>query len=76
MGIGVSVFLIALGLILAIATSFDLAGLDIQIVGWILVAAGVLGLIMTTVIWGPRRRAAAARTGVVEERRVYDGPTY
>ncbi len=69
MGIGVSVFLIALGLILAIATSFDLAGLDIQIVGWILVAAGVLGLIMTTVIWGPRRRAARAD---VVERRVYD----
>ncbi len=75
MGIGVSVFLIALGLILAIATSFDLAGLDIQVVGWILVAAGVLGLIMTTVIWGPRRRAAAT-AATVEERRVYDRPTY
>jgi hypothetical protein len=74
MGIGVSVFLIALGLILAVATSFELAGLDIQVVGWILVAAGVLGLIMTLVVWGPRRRAA--RADVVEERRVYDGPTY
>jgi len=71
MGIGVSVFLIALGLILAVATSFDLAGLDIQIVGWILVAAGVLGLVVTTVIWAPRRRAAT-RGGVVEERRVID----
>lgn len=69
MGIGASIFLIAVGLVLAVATNFDLAGLDVQVVGWILVAVGVLGLIMTTVIWGPRRRA---RADVVEERRVYD----
>ena len=69
MGIGVSIFLIALGLILAIATSFDVAGLDIQIVGWILVGVGVVGLLMTLLVWGPRRRA---RGNYVEERRVYD----
>ena len=31
---------------------------------------GVIGLIMTAFIWGPRRNAA--RGDVVEERRVYD----
>lgn len=70
MGIGASIFLIALGAILAFAVHFDISGLDVNIVGWILMIAGVIGLIMTAFIWGPRR--AAARTDVVEERRVYD----
>lgn len=75
MGIGASIVLIAVGLILALATNFDIAGLDIQIIGWILVAAGVLGLIMTTLIWGPRRRPVG---GVVEEERIIrdEGPRY
>jgi hypothetical protein len=74
MGIGVSIFLIALGLILALAVEFQVAGLDIQVIGWILVIVGIVGLLMTMFIWGPRSRAA--RSGeVVEERRVYDdGP--
>ena len=70
MGIGVSIVLIAIGLILALATNFDLAGLDVQVVGWILVAAGIIGLIMTTVIWSPRRRAT--RADYVEERYIRD----
>jgi hypothetical protein len=70
MGIGASIFLIALGLILALAVEFDVAGLNIQVIGWILVLAGIVGLVFTAVIWGPRRRAA--RADVVEERRVYD----
>ncbi len=71
MGIGVSVFLIAVGLILALATHIVVSGLDLHTVGWILVAVGVLGLVMTTLIWGPRRRAVGTGA-VVEERRVYD----
>lgn len=70
MGIGGSIFLIAIGLILAIATNISVSGFDLDVVGWILVAAGVLGLVMTTMIWGPRRRAVA--TDYVEERRVRD----
>ncbi len=63
MGIGVSVFLIALGAILTFATDFHISGLDIDVVGLILMAAGVIGLVMTLLVWGPRRRA----TRVVEE---------
>lgn len=76
MGIGVSVFLIAVGAILTFATDIDLAGLDLDIVGIILMVAGGIGLIMTLVIWGPRRRARVVETRpVVEERRVRDeGP--
>lgn len=70
MGIGVSIFLIAVGAILAFAVDATVSGLDIAVVGYILIAAGVLGLIMTMFIWGPRRNAA--RGDVVTERRVYD----
>jgi hypothetical protein len=73
MGIGVSIFLIAVGAILAFATNVSVSGLDLNVVGYILMIVGVLGLIMTAFIWGPRRRAAAP-ADVVEERRVYADP--
>ncbi len=69
MGIGVSIFLIAVGAILAFAVNFAVSGVDINVVGYILMAVGVLGLVMTAFIWGPRSRT---RGDVVEERRVYD----
>jgi Domain of unknown function (DUF6458) len=71
MGIGVSIFLIAVGAILAFAVEYDLNGLDINVVGYILMAAGLIGLIMTAFIFGPRNRAAGGGA-VVEERRTYD----
>ena len=71
MGIGVSIFLIAVGAILAFAVNVSVSGLDVAVVGWILMVVGVIGLIMTAFIWGPRNRTAA-RGEVVEERRVYD----
>ena len=69
MGIGVSIFLIAVGAILAFAVNFDVSGVDINVVGYILMIVGLIGLIMTAFIWGPRNRN---RSDVVEERRVYD----
>ena len=33
----------------------DLGGIDIDVIGWILIVAGLLGLIMTSLIWGRRR---------------------
>jgi uncharacterized BrkB/YihY/UPF0761 family membrane protein len=71
MGIGASIFLIAVGAILAFAISPDQVDVvNIEVVGWILMIVGAIGLVMTAFIWGPRR----ARRGndVVEERRVYD----
>ena len=72
MGIGVSIFLIALGAILAFAVNVSVSGLDIAVVGWILMVVGAIGLIMTAFIWGPRRREPAAGADYVEERRVRD----
>lgn len=56
MGIGASIFLIALGAILTFALEVKVGGIDLDAVGWILMVAGVLGLVLTMVVWGPRRR--------------------
>jgi hypothetical protein len=57
MSIGASLFLIAVGAILAFAVTADVRGVDIQVVGWILMAAGGLGLLIVLLFWswrGPR----------------------
>ena len=69
MGIGVSLFLIALGAVLTFATDVSLSGLSLDVVGVIVMVVGALGLVMTLLVWGPRRRVAPA-TEVVEERPV------
>ncbi|MFF5052714.1 DUF6458 family protein [Micromonospora sp. NPDC000663] len=71
MGIGTSIFLIALGAILTFALDASVGGINLDVVGWILMGAGVLGLIMTTLIWGRRRNAVVTSTEQpVEYRRV------
>jgi hypothetical protein len=57
MGIGASIFLIAVGAILTFALEIEVGGVDLDVVGWILMVAGALGLIFTAFIWGPRRRS-------------------
>jgi hypothetical protein len=69
MGIGVSIFLIALGLILALAVNVDLSGLDLQTIGWILTLVGVGGLVLTLYLWN-RSRGALREDAVVRERPV------
>ena len=56
MGIGVSVFLLALGAILAFAVDADVNGLDIQVVGIILMIAGLIGIALFLAVFGPRNR--------------------
>lgn len=74
MGIGASIFLIALGAILTFATNISISGLDLDIVGIILMIVGVLGLLMFLLVWGPRARRVGTTDGIVEERRVYNDP--
>lgn len=64
MGIGASVLLIAIGAILTFALNVQIGFLDLDIVGWILMVAGVVGLIFTTLIWGPRNRRSVTRDTV------------
>ncbi|AEB43722.1 MULTISPECIES: DUF6458 family protein [Micromonospora] len=70
MGIGTSIFLLAVGAILTFALNASIGGLDLDVVGWILMAAGVVGLIMTTLVWGRRREVVATTEEPVEYRRV------
>jgi hypothetical protein len=62
MGIGGSIFLLALGAILAFAVNAQISGLDINVVGWVLMAAGLVGLILTLWYWNSRRRTVVSQT--------------
>lgn len=56
MGIGVGIFFIAVGAVLAFAVNASVSGVDIQTVGVILMIVGALGVIVDLVIFAPRRR--------------------
>jgi hypothetical protein len=56
MGIGVSLAFIALGAILAFALRVDLSGIDIHLVGWILILVGLISMGFTLKYTRPRRR--------------------
>ncbi|MFY1674238.1 DUF6458 family protein [Plantactinospora sp. WMMB334] len=60
MGIGGSIFLIALGAILAFAVHVETGWLNLSVVGWVLMLAGLVGLVMTTYLWRNRRRTVVA----------------
>jgi hypothetical protein len=66
MGIGVSIFLIAVGAILAFAVNAEVSGLDIEVVGWILLAVGAVGILLSLLFWGSW--GGWGRREVVEER--------
>lgn len=68
MGIGVSVFLLALGAILTFAVNASVSGLDINVIGIILMIAGVVGLVTTLALYGRRDRTVVdgPRDRVVE----------
>ena len=51
MGIPVSLFLIAGGAILAFAVTGRSDAIDVPTVGWILMAAGFVGLLLSLVLW-------------------------
>jgi hypothetical protein len=56
MRLGTAIVLLALGAILTFAVEFDISGLDIRVVGWILMIVGALGIVLELAIWAPRRR--------------------
>lgn len=56
MGIGVSLAFIAVGAILAFALRVDLSGVDIHLVGWILILVGLASMGFTVKYTRPRRR--------------------
>ncbi|OAI41486.1 hypothetical protein AYO38_03615 [bacterium SCGC AG-212-C10] len=51
MGIGISLVLIAIGAILAIAVDYQASGISLQAVGIILMCVGGLGLVLSMLFW-------------------------
>ena len=51
MGIGVSVFLIAVGAILSFAITWTAQGVNLDTVGVILMIVGAIGLLMSMLFW-------------------------
>jgi protein-S-isoprenylcysteine O-methyltransferase Ste14 len=56
MGIGGSIFLLAIGAIIAFGVHVQVGWLDLRVVGWVLMLAGSVGLILTLWFWSTRRR--------------------
>ena len=74
MGIGTSIFLIAVGAILKYAITVHVSGVNLDTVGVILMVVGVVGLLLSLLwmtIWADRRRSA-----VVADRTVASDPAY
>jgi hypothetical protein len=69
MGIGVSLFLIAAGAILAFAVTATVEGLDLVVVGWILMIVGVVGAIASMIFWSSWGGFGRRSTTVVQRDR-------
>jgi Domain of unknown function (DUF6458) len=50
-GISLSIFLIAIGAILAWAVSAEVSGIDLQVAGIILVIVGAIGFVASLIFW-------------------------
>ncbi len=59
MRLGVSIFFLAVGAILAFAVTKTVSGIDLVTVGWILMGVGALGVLLSLLFWSsfsPYRR--------------------
>jgi Domain of unknown function (DUF6458) len=61
MYIGSSIFLIAVGAILRWAVSWHVSGFNVQMAGLIIFLVGILGLLITLVLWFTRRSSRDPR---------------
>jgi hypothetical protein len=68
MGIGAGILLIVAGAIMTFALNVTVQGIDLRVVGWILMLAGVAGLALFFIFWSRRRSARA----VTAERDTYE----
>ncbi|TDC68907.1 hypothetical protein E1200_10175 [Actinomadura sp. GC306] len=74
MTIGGSIALLIIGAILAYAVNYDISGIDIRLVGVILMIGGLVGLVVGIVRMVSARRAVERRTPppVVREEHYYE----
>lgn len=71
MGIGASIFLLAIGAVLTFAVDATISGLDIYVVGIILMVAGAIGLALTMLVFGRDRGGVTEQRTVTRDRDVY-----
>jgi hypothetical protein len=73
MGLGVGIFLAAVGAVLAFAVTDTVSGVNIHTVGWILLIVGIIGVVLSMIFWsswpGRGYRSGRRRTTYVD-----DGP--
>ncbi|MFC4906145.1 DUF6458 family protein [Actinomadura gamaensis] len=74
MTVGGSLALIIIGAILAYAVDYRFSGVDIHVVGFILMLGGLVGLIIGIVRIVSARRAAPLPPPAVREERYYEDP--
>jgi len=72
MGLGVSIFLIAIGAILTWAVNATVSGVELQTIGWILMIVGIVGLLLSLVFWS----SWGGPAGVGNRRRYEEAPPY
>jgi hypothetical protein len=68
MGLGTSIFLIAVGAILAFAVNATVQGLNLITVGWILMGVGALGVLLSIAFWDSWGGMRGARRTTIVER--------
>ncbi len=73
MGLGTSIFLIALGAILKFAVTATVSGIELATVGVILIVVGIAGLCITLIMLMQGRRGVAVP---VERERVVERDPY
>ncbi|KQO84743.1 MULTISPECIES: DUF6458 family protein [unclassified Frigoribacterium] len=66
MSIGGGIALIVIGAILAFALDVQVAGIDIQLIGYILIAAGVLVTLLGIVLLTRRRQVTSTSRSAVD----------
>ncbi|RFU41271.1 hypothetical protein DZF91_12660 [Actinomadura logoneensis] len=74
MTIGGSIALIIIGAILSYAVDYQFSGVDIRVVGIILMLGGLLGLVIGIVRIASARRRPVAPPPTVREERYYEDP--
>lgn len=67
MYIGSAIFLMAVGAVLRWAVSWQVDGFDIRMAGLIIFLIGILGLVITLVLWATRRRQVTSGVTQVDQ---------
>jgi hypothetical protein len=76
MGLGVSIFLIAVGAILTWAVNASVSGLELQTIGVILMVVGALGLVLSMIFWSSWGGFQGRRRSTYVEEGPPAGPPY